>query len=474
MSEVSAKIAQRFLMFAFYALIIAASIGILLLIDQMAPPHSQVVSKAVITVTSGLAHNKINNTLHVLLALTVVLVTARIMGIIFSTIKQPAVIGEVLGGILLGPSFLGYLAPNLYNSLLPSSVSPFLEIIAQLGVILYMFFIGLELDLNRLRKSGHVATAISHASIILPFLLGSVLALAIFHQVCPPQVPFRNFSMFLAISMSLTAFSVLARILTDQNMQGTWLGTVAMTCAAVDDVTAWCLFGVIISIVEAQRQGSAVQTVLLAGTFIIGMFTIVGPLMRRLVNWVDGLDHLTENVLAIFLVGLLLSSFATALIGVHTIIGAFILGVIISHESRVAKELKIRLEYLVRILLLPTFFAFTGMRTHLGVLSSWEDWLLCGLIIAVATAGKFGGTLFSARLCGLSWRNASALGILMNTRGLSELIILNLGMDMKIITPRLFAMLVLMALVTTILAPPIFHWIMWGHPWREKSEEVFS
>ncbi len=460
-------------MFCLYLLIVAGSIGIFILIDQFAP-KPQTSANAVIAVTSGLAHNKINNLLHVLLALTIVLITARVTGAIFTYIKQPAVIGEVLGGILLGPSFLGYLAPNAYASLLPASVAPFLEVIAQLGVIFYMFLVGLELDLRILKKSGHSALAISHASIILPFLLGSFLALATCGNICPPHIPFRSFCLFLAISMSLTAFPVLARILSDQKVSRTKLGTIALTCAAVDDVTAWCLFAVIVSIAEARELQDAAQTAVLTVAYIIAMFTIVSPLMKRLVDWLEGHEHLTESVIAVFLVGLLLSSFATELIGIHAIFGAFILGAVISHESHVARELTLRLEHLVRILFLPTFFAFTGMRTEIGLLSTPQDWFLCGVIIAIATLGKFGGTLFAARLTGLSWRDSSALGILMNTRGLVELIVLNLGLDMKIITPRLFAMLVVMALVTTVMTPPIFHWIAWGHPWRKKRAEALT
>jgi Kef-type K+ transport system membrane component KefB len=460
-------------MFVIYLLVVAASIGIFILIDRYAS-QPQAGPGAFIAVTSGLAHPNINNLLHVLLALTAVLVTARVTGAIFTTVKQPAVIGEVLGGILLGPSLLGYLAPHVYSSLLPSAVAPFLEVIAQLGVIFYMFLVGLDLDLKVLKKSGHTALVISHSSIIIPFLLGSFLALAVRKEVCPPQIPFTNFALFLAISMSLTAFPVLARIMSDQKMNKTWLGTIALTCAAVDDVTAWCLLAVIISIAGAQQGGSATQTIILTFVYIAAMFVIVRPIMKRVVDWLDNLGPLTESVMAIFLVGLLLSSFATEIIGIHAIFGAFLLGAVISHESLVAKELTLRLEHLVRILLLPTFFAFTGMRTQIGLLSSREDWLLCGIIIAVATLGKFGGSLLPARMSGLNWREASAIGILMNTRGLVELIVLNLGLDLKIITPRLFAMLVLMALVTTVLTPPIFHWITWGHPWKEKGSEMIN
>lgn len=419
------------------------------------------------TVGEG-GHGAINNLLHVLLALSVVIVTARAMGAVFKFVGQPPVIGEVVGGILLGPSFLGRVAPETYSFLLPPSAAPFLGIIAQLGVIFYMFVVGLELDLKVLRRSGHSTLAISHASIVVPFLLGAWLAMPLFTRYAPPGVSFTSFSLFIGVSMSITAFPVLARILTDKGINKTRMGTIALTCAAVDDVTAWCLLAFVVSIVQA-KLGGAVITLVLTLIYIAAMFFIAGPLVRRLVPWLEKFDTLTEGGVAIFFVGLLLSALATEFIGIHAIFGAFLLGAITPHNSRVAKELTDRIEDLVRIMFLPAFFAFTGMRTEIGLLSSQEDWILCGYLILVASVGKFGGSLVAARLTGLGWRDSAALGILMNTRGLVELIVLNLGLDLGVIGPELFTMLVIMALVTTFMTSPILQLITRNAPWMPEK-----
>ncbi|MBY0369600.1 cation:proton antiporter [bacterium] len=406
---------------------------------------------------------QINNLLHVLLALCVVIITARAMGAAFKLLGQPPVIGEVIGGILLGPSFLGAVAPELRLALLPPSAMPFLSVIAQLGVIFYMFVVGLELDLKVLRRSGHVALAISHASIVVPFLLGAGAALWIYTGFAPHGVSFTSFSLFLGVSMSITAFPVLARILTDKGIQKTQLGTIALTCAAVDDVTAWCLLAFVVSIVQA-KVGGAVITLVLTVVYIAGMFLIAGPLVRRFVPFIEKFDRLTEGGAAIFFVGLLVSALATEFIGIHAIFGAFLLGAITPHDSRVAHELTDRIQDLVQILFLPAFFAFTGMRTQFGLLSTTEDWVVCGALILVASIGKFGGTIFAARLSGLKWRESAILGVLMNTRGLVELIVLNLGLDLGVIDSRVFTMLVFMALVTTFATAPVLHLLMRKRP----------
>lgn len=454
---------NKLLTFVFYLVMIVVSVGAYYLIVR----HGQALpfSAADTPHDADSGHTeKVNHLLHVLLALTVVILTARAVGAIFKFIGQPAVIGEVVGGILLGPSFLGRWAPDAYAFLLPKSAAPFLGVIAQLGVIFYMFVVGLELDLKVLRRSGHAALAISHASIIAPFLLGAWLATRFYTTLAPPGVPFINFSLFLGVSMSVTAFPVLARILTDKGIHKTKMGTIALTCAAVDDVTAWCLLAFVVSIVQS-KIGGAFVTLGLTVVYIAGMFLVAGPAVRRFVPWLEKFDTMTEGGIAVFFLGLLVSALATEFIGIHAIFGAFLLGAITPHNSRVAKELTDRIEDLVRIMFLPAFFAFTGMRTEFGLLSSQQDWLICGWIILIASVGKFGGTLFAARLTGLKWRDSAALGILMNTRGLVELIVLNLGLDLGVIGPQLFTMLVFMALVTTFATSPILHLLIRNAPW---------
>ena len=454
---------NRLLIFVVYLLMIGASLGAYYLIVQ----HGQGLPFTPADTPHGPEGDqtqKVNHLLHVLLALAVVIITARAVGVIFKFIGQPPVIGEVVGGILLGPSFLGRLAPNAYAFLLPKSAAPFLGVIAQLGIIFYMFVVGLELDLKVLRRSGHAALAISHASIIAPFLMGAWLATHIFTTLAPAGVPFLNFSLFLGVSMSITAFPVLARILTDKGLQKTKMGTIALTCAAVDDVTAWCLLAFVVSLVQS-RLGGAFVTLGLTIIYITLMFLFVGPLVRRLVPWLEKFDTVTEEGIALFFLGLLVSALLTEFIGIHAIFGAFLLGAITPHKSRLAQELTDRIEDLVRIMFLPAFFAFTGMRTEFGLLSSQADWVICGWIIVVASLGKFGGTLFAARVTGLRWHESAALGVLMNTRGLVELIVLNLGFDLGIISPQLFTMLVCMALVTTFATAPMLHLLIRSAPW---------
>lgn len=399
--------------------------------------------------------------LHVLLALVAVVAAGQLAARLFTYLKQPPVIGEVLAGIALGPSLLGALAPSMSARILPASAAPYLAIVAQLGVILYMFTVGLELDASVLRKRGHAAVAISHASILAPFVLGSLLALGLYRSMAPEGVAFTPFALFLGASMSVTAFPVLARILTDRGMSKTELGVIALACAATDDVTAWCLVALVVGVAQAQIE-DALFVVLLTVFYIAAMFLVMRPALARLVPWMER-HGLTKGVTSVVFGGLLLSAWLTELIGVHAIFGAFLLGAVIPHNSRIARELPGRFEDLVSIVLLPAFFAYTGMRTQIGLISGWENWLWCGAIIAVATAGKFGGSAVAARLAGMEWKEASALGILMNTRGLMELIVLNIGLDLGVLSPRLFAMMVLMALATTISTTPILHWLGVGN-----------
>ena len=386
---------------------------------------------------------------RVLFALAAVIVAGQFVGRLFAYLGQPAVIGEVVAGILLGPSLLGQRTSSL---ILPPEIAPYLRVIAQLGVILYMFLVGLELNAGLIKGRAHAMVATSHASILLPFLLGSVLALALYPRLSSRDVPFTSFVLFLAVAMSITAFPVLARILTDRGMSRTELGVVALSCAATDDVTAWCLLAFVVGVAKAQAgAGIAVAAGTLA--YIATMVLVVRPLAARLVVRCQG-EQVPRGAAALTFVALLASALTTDLIGIHAIFGAFLLGAVIPHDSALARSFTRQLEQVVTVLLLPAFFAFTGMRTRIDLVSGWEAWFICGLIILVATVGKFGGTCAAARLTGMRWRDAAALGALMNTRGLMELIVLNIGLDLKVISPALFAMMVLMAIVTTMATGP--------------------
>jgi Kef-type K+ transport system membrane component KefB len=393
--------------------------------------------------------------LHLLLALAAVIIVGRLLAWLFAYLRQPPVIGEVLAGICLGPSLLGRVWPEAGNFVLPATVAPSLSVVAQLGAILYMFIVGLELNAGVLRRQGHVTLAISHASIIVPFLLGATMALWIYPMMSHRGVPFTVFALFFGVSMSITAFPVLARILTDRQLIKTELGVVAVACAATDDVTAWCLLALVVGVAQSQIGTALWVTVLTAG-YIVLVFYVVRPVLARILRRYCQ-DGLTSSVLALVLFGMLLSSLATEAIGIHAIFGAFLFGAVIPHDSRVAQELVDKLRDFITAVLLPAYFAFTGMRTQIGLVNGWEQWLVCLAIIAVATVGKFGGTLWAARLTGFGWRDSASLGVLMNTRGLMELIVLNIGLDLGVISPTLFAMMVLMALVTTMATSPILY-----------------
>jgi Kef-type K+ transport system membrane component KefB len=393
--------------------------------------------------------------LHVLLALLVILVVARLVGAGFRRIGQPPVIGEVVAGILLGPSLLGRVWPAGFAFLLPTTVSPYLQVIAQVGVILYMFVVGLELDPTRLRKQRGSALAISQAGILVPFALGVVLALALYPAYAGAHIPFPAFALFLGVAMAVTAFPVLARILTDRGMQQTPLGTMALACAAVDDVTAWCLLAFASAAVTAHGT-VALRTLALTAVFIALVLVVLRPGLARLARRVERArgEVSLEVVTAMFAL-LLLAALATEWIGIHALFGAFLVGVAVPHDSALARDLKVRLHDLVTVLLLPAFFAFSGLRTQLGLVHGGDQWLAFAGILFVACLGKFGGATIAARMTGMPWRTATALGVLMNTRGLVELIVLNVGLDLGVISPPLFAMLVLMALVTTFATSPI-------------------
>ncbi len=387
--------------------------------------------------------------LQVLLALGAVVAAGLVLGKLFGYLGQPPVIGEVVAGIALGPSLLG---PQASALVLPPSAAPYLGIVAQLGVLLYMFIVGLDLHAGAVRYRAHAIAAISLTSIVVPFLLGALLALVLYTRFADPSVPFTSFALFLGIALSVTAFPVLARILDDWKLSRTELGVTALSCAATGDLAAWCLLALVVGVAQAQ-VGEGLVVVGWARGYIGLMLVGVRPLLRRLVARWEG-EELPRAAVALVFLALLLSALATEWIGIHAIFGAFLLGALIPHQSAVARTFSRQLQSVVTVLLLPAFFAYTGMRTRINLVSGVEQWLLCGAIILVATVGKFGGTLVAARLTGLGWRSSAALGALMNTRGLMELIVLNIGLDLGVISPALFSMLVLMALVTTMMTAP--------------------
>ncbi|WP_020472162.1 cation:proton antiporter domain-containing protein [Zavarzinella formosa] len=447
----------------FYGLTLATGVGLFFLIRQTGEGLQPPTAESTATAKSGGA--KLDVLVHVLATLAAVIALGHLLGRVFRFIGQPPVIGEIVAGLLLGPSFLGEISPDMMHLLIPSptddpagKVRGALQMIAQLGVILYMFLVGMELNLGTLRREAKSAVAISHSGILLPFVLGSALALGLFRDLAPAGVPFTSFALFMGVAMSITAFPVLARILTDLRMEKTPLGVIALGCAAMGDATAWCILAFVVGVAQA-RVGGAVFVTVGALSFVTVMFILVRPLATKLARrWETG--PLPPILLPSVLTAVILSALATESIGIHAIFGAFLLGAVIPSESRLAAECHRKLHDLVTILMLPAFFAITGMNTRVGLIQGVDQWMWCGLIILVATAGKFGGTVLAARFTGQNWKMASALGVLMNTRGLMELIVLNVGLELGIITPTLFAMMVLMALVTTMATSPILVWLV--------------
>lgn len=401
--------------------------------------------------------------------LVVIIVAARLLGLVARKIHQPLVIAEVVAGILLGPSLLGAVAPDIKDALFPAASLGILGMLSQVGLLMFMFLVGLELDLGLLRGRERASVLISHTSIVVPFVLGAVLALYLYPRLSPEGVAFSSFTLFMGVAMSITAFPVLARILTERRLLRTKVGSVTITCAAVDDVTAWCILAFVVSIVRATALTEAVVTTVLALVYTTTMLLVVRPFLARLAARGSNREGLTQNAVAVTFVLLFVSSWIAELIGIHALFGAFLMGAIIPRDGGFARVLAEKLEDIVVIVLLPTFFALSGLRTHIGLLDTTEAWLQCALIVAVATLGKFGGSYVAARWTGLGWRESTALGILMNTRGLMELIVLNIGLDLGVISPTLFTMMVLMALVTTFMTTPILQAV---YPLEQFAQEL--
>jgi Kef-type K+ transport system membrane component KefB len=398
-----------------------------------------------------------------LIQISVILGVSRLVGMIFRKVHQPQVMGEMVAGILLGPSLLGWLAPTISATLFPAETLGYLNALSQVGLLLFMFLIGLELDPELLRGRGHTAVVTSHVSILAPFFLGTLLALFLYPRLSDSSVPFTSFALFIGIAMSITAFPVLARILTERNLLRTKIGSLTITCAAVDDVTGWCILAGVVLLVRAAEQTIPLWATL-AGVvlYILVMVFVIRPLMSRLERVYEKRNNLTANVMAFIFLLVLLSSLVTEWLGIHALFGAFLAGAIMPKHHHFVQTLTHKLEDVAVVLLLPLFFAFTGLRTSIGLVSGSEMWLYCGLIILVAIAGKFGGSTLAARVTGTPWREATTLGILMNTRGLMELVVLNIGLDIGILSPTLFTMMVLMALSTTFMTAPLLQWVYFG------------
>jgi Kef-type K+ transport system membrane component KefB len=401
-----------------------------------------------------------NSILLLVVQAGLILGLSRVVSFFFVRVRQPQVMGEMIAGIMLGPSLFGWLFPRQFAGVFPAQSVQYLNTLSQLGVIMFLFLVGLELDPKLLRNRGRTALVISQASIAAPFLLGMALAAFLYPRLFNPAgARFFTVALFMGAAMSITAFPVLARILTERNLHRTQVGTLAISCAAVDDVTAWCILALVIAVARAKGLAPGMITALETFIYVLAMFFVVRPFLRRLQLVFDRSNHLSQNLLAIILILMLASAMVTESIGIHALFGAFLMGAIMPKGTRFVHTLTEKLEDFTVVFLLPIFFAYTGLRTQIGLLNHWALWGYTLLVILAACGGKFGGATLAARVCGVTLRESAAIGVLMNTRGLMELVILNVGRDLGVIPNAVFAMMVIMAIVTTAMTSPMLYWI---------------
>jgi len=401
------------------------------------------------------------NLATLVLQIAAIVGASRLVGSLFRRAGQPTVIGEMFAGIMLGPSLLGWVAPSISASLFAPSSLGYLNALSQVGIVIYMFLVGLDLNVRAVREQSRAAIVTSQVSIIVPFLLGTALAFPLHSRLSNASVSITTFALFMGASMSITAFPVLARILAERRMLGTRLGSLAIACAAVDDVTGWCILAYVVFRARAESGSVTALWVTVAGLVVFLSAMLFGA--RRLFRYFETAykraGGVSDNLLALLLVIAMLCAVVTERLGLHLLFGAFLAGVVMPKERGFVREVLDKLETVTLVLLLPLYFAFTGLRTSVTLIAGTDMWLICLAIVVTAVAGKLGGTLIAARLVGRSWRQAAGLGILMNTRGLMELVILNVGLDIGVLSPSLFSMMVLMALVTTFMTSPLLEWV---------------
>ena len=459
----------------------------LLPLDAARPAPRSTGAKPVLTTPSGLppagerfTATKQRESFGILvaiffLAVAVVMLVARLFGALAVRIRQPRVMGEVVAGIVLGPTVFGALAPGLQSALFPTDILPAFGIAANLGLIFYMFLVGLEVDSKQLKGRVSQAAAISNTSVALPMILGIAVALPLY-KLIGPDSKFVGFALFMGVAMSITAFPVLARILVERRMLQRPVGALTLACAAIDDVTAWFLIALATAVAVAGTASDVVITILEAIAFCILMFFAVRPLLRRASTAFDEAGRVPGGWIVAIFAGILLSAFTTEEIGIAVIFGAFIMGMVMPRNAGLTEDVTHRIEDFVVTLLLPLFFAYTGLKTNIGLLDRPVLWLLTLVLVLVAIVGKFFGAMIAARMTGWGWRPSAVIGTLMNTRGLTELIVLNLALEKGVISEALFAMLVLMALVTTFMAGPMLAVLdpknEYGAPLEEELEEA--
>jgi Kef-type K+ transport system membrane component KefB len=387
---------------------------------------------------------------QILLQLIVILLIVQLFGTLCRLIGQQWVIGEILAGLALGPSLLGALWPTLQAAIFPANVLPTLQALGDVGLILYMFSLGARLDTDLMLGQSRKALIASLAGILFPLLLGGALAFFLYPTQAGHKATLVSFVLLMGTSMAVTAFPVLARFLAEKQMIGTHIGILALTCAAVDDVVAWCLLALVVAIIHSSGFVSVLLTLGIVILLAVGMFTVVRPFLF----WVERHVRSSQLLIVLTMVLLLGSAFITNVIGIHPIFGAFVMGVILPRRTAYIDCIR-NIDKINSLLFLPLFFVYSGLRTQIGLISAPALWLICLAVLLIACIGKIAGGTLSVRWMGDSWKNSLTLGVLMNTRGLVELIVLNIGLDLGILSPTLFVMLVIMAIITTMMASPL-------------------
>ncbi len=432
--------------------------------SKMFPPssvsssfHSE--SSAFEMFKSIITTNLENSFTILLFQIIVILITVRLFSQIFRFIGQPGVIGEITAGIVLGPSLLGYFFPEFFHFLFPPESLGNLNILSQIGLIFFMFIIGMELDFGTLKNKINETLVISHAGIVVPFFLGISSSFLVYQKYAAAQSEFLPFALFIGISMSITAFPVLARIVQERNMTKSSVGILSIASAANDDVTAWCLLAIVIAIVKAGTFTSALYTIALTLLFIGFILGIVRPFLKKVGNMYADSEVINKTFVGFIFLIMITSAVITEIIGIHALFGAFMAGVIMPSNIGFRKIMMEKVEDISLVFFLPFFFAYTGLHTEIGVINTPELWGICLFFIFIAILGKLGGCAIAARLVGESWKDSLIIGTLMNTRGLMQLIALNIGYEMGILSPEIFVILMLMALVTTFMTTPLLNFI---------------
>ena len=434
------------------------------LIENKSTPHPDNAEVPVLSAHDNVLKDKAADNIFsplglMLLQIVIILAVAKLFGLLLSRLSQPTMIGEIIAGIFLGPSILGMISPDLFSFLFPLNSMGNLHIISQLGLVLFMFIVGMEFNINRLKSKVISAIIISNASIIVPYFLGIILSFFLFRNFASPDVKFSAFALFTGISVSITAFPVLAKILQERNLTKTNLGAIVVTCAAFNDLTSWCILGLVIAIVKGGSFLGVLMIIGLTISFTIIMFFLVRPGLNKLdLTSHDWNNHNKKHIVIPILV-LFISAFLTESIGIHAIFGAFLAGLIMPETKSFKEILTRRIEDVSTTVLLPVFFAITGIKIQISLLNNDSLWIAFGLILLVAIVGKIGGGSISARITGHSWHDAFSIGVLMNTRGLMEIIVLSIGYDLGILTSSLFTIFVLMAITTTIMSGPLLDFI---------------